>query len=103
MSAAFRPASSATSTAAHSGSRSGRVYRSLDGGDSWHGYDAGLPTGCYQSILRGAMAVAPGSPCGVYFGTASGTVYGSRDAGESWTELVTGLPRILSVEAYEVE
>jgi len=79
-----------------------RVYRSLDGAESWQGHDAGLPVGCYQSILRGAMAVDERTPCGIYFGTSSGAVYGTRDAGERWSELVTGLPRILSVEAYEI-
>jgi photosystem II stability/assembly factor-like uncharacterized protein len=78
-----------------------RVYQSVDAGDSWQSTNSGLPTGCYQSILRGALAIDSGAPCSVYFGTAAGALYASRDGGQSYSELVTGLPRILSVEVYD--
>ncbi len=77
------------------------VYSSVDGGDQWQGTDSGLPTGCYQSVLRGALAIDSGTPCGVYFGTASGSIYASRDGGQRYSELVSGLPRVLSVEVYD--
>jgi len=52
------------------------VYRSTNGGDSWHASSGGLPRGnSYAGVLRGAMDVDGMDPCGVYFGTTAGTVH----------------------------
>lgn len=84
--------------------RDGRlaVYRSDDQGESWQAFDEGLPRDCYANVLRGAMAVDGGDPCGVFFGTTSGGVYGSENGGESWSRLASELPRVLCVEAFEL-
>jgi photosystem II stability/assembly factor-like uncharacterized protein len=80
-----------------------RVYRTRDGGGSWHGLDRGLPEERrYTSVLRGAMSVDRMDPGGVYVGTTSGHVFASRDAGDHWTELPCTLPKILCVEAFRV-
>jgi photosystem II stability/assembly factor-like uncharacterized protein len=76
------------------------VYRTRDAGAHWQGFARGLPTSCYTSILRGALAVDHSEPCGVFFGTGNGGVYGSVNGGESWTELSAGLPKTMCVEAF---
>ena len=76
------------------------VYRTQDGGESWHGFSDGLPKSCYTNVLRGAMSLDQRDPCGVYFGTTSGSVYGSADRGESWTRLAADLPKVLCVAAF---
>ena len=78
-----------------------QVYRSSDGGDSWHSASAGLPAAdSWGTVLRGAMAVDNLEPGGVYFGTTSGTLHASTDLGESWTNLPAILPRVLHVSAW---
>ena len=78
-----------------------RVFRSTDGGDSWHSASAGLPARhAYGAVLRGAMAVDNLDPGGVYIGTTSGTLHASGDLGESWTGLPVILPRILHLSAW---
>ena len=77
------------------------VYRTSDGGGSWHPLRGGLPDESFTSVLRGAMAADQHDPGGIYFGTSSGNVYGSVDLGETWRQLAAGLPRIMSVEAYQ--
>ena len=78
-----------------------QVYRSTDGGDSWHGASNGLPdANTFGTVLRGAMSVDNQTPGGVYFGTTSGGVYATADLGEHWTQLPGSLPRILHVSAW---
>jgi len=81
--------------------RDGRlaVYSTGDG-EHWEPQTRGLPSNCYASVLRGAMAADQLSPGGIYFGTSSGSLYASNDLGQSWQEIASGLPRVLSVEAY---
>ena len=77
------------------------VYRSQDGGASWHSASHGLPSEhCYAGVLRKAMDVDDHDPCGVYFGTTSGVLYLSTDAGASWQTMPWSLPRILSVTVH---
>lgn len=77
------------------------VYRSTDGGDSWHPASAGLPREhAYMGVLRQAMAVDELDPCGVYIGTTAGTLHASNDGADSWQTLPCHLPRILCVEAF---
>jgi hypothetical protein len=78
------------------------VYKSADGGDSWHPLRAGLPQShAYAGVLRAALALDHRDPCGIVFGTTAGAVFTSRDAGESFARLDCTLPRILSVELYD--
>lgn len=78
-----------------------RVYRSRDGGDSWHEASRGLPeTPVYAAVLRGAMAADGLAPAGVYLGTTAGQVFASADEGDSWRALPATLPRVLHLRAY---
>jgi len=80
-----------------------RVYRSRSGGEDWEPLTKGLPQEhCYVNVLRDAMAVDAGDPCGVYFGTTGGQVYASSDSGDSWATIVRDLPAVLSVEAQTI-
>jgi photosystem II stability/assembly factor-like uncharacterized protein len=75
------------------------VWRTRDGGQSWHALRQGLPqTACFFTVLRQAMAVDPANPAGVHFGTNSGSVFASFDEGDSWHEIACHLPTIQSVE-----
>ncbi|HWC02214.1 MAG TPA: exo-alpha-sialidase [Methylomirabilota bacterium] len=77
-----------------------RVYRTRDGGRSWHGLARGLPQrNAYETVLRDALATDGAEPAGVYVGTRSGKVYASRDEGASWTLVADGLPPVLCVRA----
>ena len=81
-----------------------RVYRSTDDGDSWQAMGKGLPEGgTFCNVLRGAMSVDEQESCGVYFGTTSGQLFASNDCGDTCKDLGVILPRILSVDAFEVE
>ncbi|MFW8592734.1 WD40/YVTN/BNR-like repeat-containing protein [Cribrihabitans neustonicus] len=78
------------------------VWRSRDGGGSWHACREGLPQeACFFTVLRQAMAGDTRDPAGVYFGTNSGSVFASLDEGDSWQEIARHLPTILSVEVLE--
>ncbi len=80
------------------------VFRSMDNGDTWQSVSNGLPSEhSYAGVLRGAMDVDHGSPCGVYFGNTSGEMYTSADAGEHWTKLPITLPRIMSVDVISAD
>lgn len=78
-----------------------RVYRSTDGGDSWHALEKGLPhENAFSNVLRGAFSVDGEDPPGLYFGTTGGDVYVSTSAGEEWAALPVHLPRIQCVAAF---
>lgn len=78
------------------------VWRTRDGGDSWHDLRSGLPQeSCFFTVLRQAMATDTCNPAGLYFGTNSGSVFASRDEGDQWLEVARHLPTILSVEVLE--
>ena len=73
-----------------------RVYRSKDGGDSWHASGTGQPEGkLYAGVLRDAMT-SDGAG-GVYLGTTAGTFHYTRDGGDTWSSLSHVFPRINSV------
>ncbi|MEJ6390706.1 WD40/YVTN/BNR-like repeat-containing protein [Gymnodinialimonas ulvae] len=71
------------------------VWRSTDGGSTWHPQRSGLPDRAWFTVLRQAMASAPGH---IAFGTNTGSVFLSRDNGIHWDEVARHLPTILSVE-----
>ena len=79
------------------------MYRSTDGGDSWHALQKGLPGDCYTGILRHAMATDTLEDAGVYFGTIGGQLFYSRDTGEEWYAMPCTLPRILGISVAVLE
>ena len=80
------------------------TYISKDGGKSWTRQDKGFPKEHgYFTVYRQAMSSDENDPLGLYIGTTSGEIWGSFDEGNSWQCLVKHLPKILSVEAIEVE
>ncbi len=65
----------------------GGIFKSTDGGDTWHPLTKGLP-GVVQAYVR----VAPSHPHRLYATAAdqrSVGIYRSEDAGESWTQITT--------------
>jgi photosystem II stability/assembly factor-like uncharacterized protein len=79
-------------TGPHSG-----LYKSLDGGTTWHPLTKGLPNFA-QGLSRIGFAIAPSDPKRMYaqLDTKEGAgTYRSEDAGESWT-LVNKEPRVYS-------
>ncbi len=75
------------------------VWRTRDGGRTWHDLRAGLPQeNAFFGVLRQALAADTLDPAGVYFGTSTGSLYGSADEGETWSCIAEHLPPISSVE-----
>ncbi len=70
----------------------GGLFKSTDGGSTWHPLKTGLP----DDLAQIYVAIAPSNPRRLYatVGTASAKlgVYGSDDGGESWSQ-ITGDPR----------
>ncbi|WFE88011.1 sialidase family protein [Roseibium porphyridii] len=78
------------------------VWKSSDGGKSWHAKRRGLPQeACFFTVLRQAMAGDDRDPAGLYFGTNTGSIFASLDEGESWQEIARHLPTVLSVEVMD--
>ena len=76
-----------------------RVYRTEDGGATWHSLDKGLPQAdAWLTVLRDGFAADRLQPTGLYVGTRTGEVFASADAGGSWRELTTHLPPVLCVK-----
>src|SRR5438105_3135279 len=81
----------------------GGVYRTDDGGGSWHPLSEGLPQrDAFETVVRDAMGTDQEERAGIYFGTRSGKLFASRDDGESWMALADGLPPIVCVRAARV-
>jgi photosystem II stability/assembly factor-like uncharacterized protein len=80
-----------------------RVYRTKDGGDSWHALTEGLPQqDALETILRDNMDADANRPTGLYVGTRSGKVFGSSNGGDSWTLIKDGLPPITCIKTAAV-
>jgi len=67
----------------------GGLFKSTDGGTTWHQLNNGLP----KDLSQIYVAIAPSDPRRLYatLGTASGklNVYRSNDAGDSWAQITT--------------
>ncbi len=73
----------------------GGIFKSTDGGSTWHQLSKGLPSGNGDGVVQADVAVAPSDPNRVYASVASMRavgIYRSDDAGESWTK-ITDDPR----------
>lgn len=75
------------------------VWRTRDGGQSWHALREGLPAPAHLVSLREGMGVDGANPLGIYVGTTTGQVFASANEGESWSIAADFLPNILSVSA----
>jgi photosystem II stability/assembly factor-like uncharacterized protein len=76
------------------GGTGGGIFKSTDGGTTWHKLTEGLPSG-EDGVIQANLAVAPSDPHRVYAAIAAsrGTgIFRSDDAGESWTR-ITSDPR----------
>lgn len=74
----------------------GRIYKTLDGGDTWFQVSVGLPAVGLR-ILK--IQVDPQNPDRLYFlsgegrfATGTNALYRSLDGGISWTQIGTGFP-----------
>ena len=70
----------------------GKVYRSMDGGDSWTDLREGLPQGLIYSML-----IDPLNPNIIYAGVDMAGVYRSEDGGETWSPLGKGFPDTVKI------
>jgi photosystem II stability/assembly factor-like uncharacterized protein len=66
----------------------GRLFKTVDGGETWRLSDQGLPT---ESVLR-TVAVDPRRRATVWAATARNGVYKSTDAGASWSPSLSPRP-----------
>lgn len=75
------------------------VWRSEDGGGSWHKLTTGLPSKqSYFTIQRDAMDIDELRSPALYFGTTTGQVWIGRDGGEKFECLFDALPPIHNVK-----
>jgi photosystem II stability/assembly factor-like uncharacterized protein len=75
------------------------IYKSTDGGDSWHKLGGGLPTGV---VGKSDLAVSAAAPLRVYAlveAKVGSGLYRSDDAGERWT-LVNTTPGLITRPFY---
>src|SRR5689334_11925932 len=67
----------------------GGIFKSTDGGGTWHQLTRGLPA---DGVVQANLAIAPSNPRRIYATVASRdhvNIYRSEDAGESWTQATT--------------
>jgi len=75
------------------------VFRSRDGGASWHALGNGLPQkNAFVGVYREGLAMDSLDPAGVYFATNTGKIFASDDEGDSWSVLAEDLPPVSSLE-----
>ncbi|MBI3971064.1 MAG: hypothetical protein HY332_07215 [Chloroflexi bacterium] len=74
----------------------GAVFRTENGGKTWHEAMQGLP---HAIAPTPSMAADPAVPGRFYLPLFSGEVYVTDDAGASWRQLASGLPPILRAVA----
>ncbi len=75
------------------------VWRSENGGDSWHRLARGFPKKeSYFTVQRDAMDIDDLKSPALYFGTTTGQLWMGRDGGEEWSCLFDSLPPIHCVK-----
>jgi hypothetical protein len=75
------------------------VWRSENGGDSWHRIARGLPKKrSWFTVLRDAMDIDDVKSPALYFGTTTGQLWIGRDGGEAFECLFESLPPIRCVK-----
>src|SRR4030043_497596 len=70
----------------YAGSFGSGVFKSEDGGDSWHAVNQGL-----TNLYIYSLAIDPTLPSTLYAGTYHSQVYKSQDGGNSWTWSGSGI------------
>ncbi len=71
--------------------RSGRVYRTTDGGATWIDISGNLP-----NIPVNDIVVDPDLPNTLYIATDAGVLF-TRDGGQTWGDAGSGLPRVVAL------
>jgi photosystem II stability/assembly factor-like uncharacterized protein len=82
-----------------SGSMDGGIYKSTDGGDTWHKLGGGLPTGLFG---RSHVAISASDPSRIWAlieAKPGQGVYRSDDTGKTWT-LVNGADKLITRPFY---
>ena len=77
------------------------TYKSSDGGQSWHQFNAGIQKGTISAIVNQVVFNPLGSET-VYAATTVG-VFRSSDGGRSWTERMEGMTEINFVVALAID
>jgi len=70
------------------GGAGGGIFKSTDGGSTWHKLAGGLP----EDLVQAYIAIAPSQPSRLYSSLADAHathIYRSDDAGEHWTQTTT--------------
>src|SRR5262249_17496949 len=75
----------------YAGTQYDGVFKSTDGGSSWHAVNTGLPS-TFDGIEVEALPINPLTPTTLY-DPASGGVFKSTDGGSSWHAAHTGISR----------
>jgi photosystem II stability/assembly factor-like uncharacterized protein len=79
------------------------VYVTRDGGATWQGQNAGMPSEqAWWTVKRQAMTADRCDVVGLYFGTTSGELWMSADEGRNWHIIASHLPEIYAVEAADL-
>ena len=68
------------------GGPGGGLFKSSDGGTTWHQLKGGLPSGA-DALIQANLAVAPTRPARIYASVAAGkasAIYRTDDGGENW-------------------
>jgi photosystem II stability/assembly factor-like uncharacterized protein len=80
-------ASAANPSLVLAGTGGAGVFRSTDGGATWHRSSSGMP----HDAMVFALSFAPSAPDTVFAGTYASGVYRSTDAGRTWVRITSGL------------
>lgn len=77
----------------YAGTRIKGVFKSSNGGETWHAINAGLSNTTVQ-----ILAIDPLTPTTLYAGTWGGGVFKSSNGGETWSAINTGLSDAMFID-----